>query len=110
MVRHAQKESPQSTFRCAIFICGIEPWNISEGRNYNVELDGELIQVPTATIYGSKDYQWGPASLALSRLCNSEIREIYDHGRAHEIPRASEATVGMAQAVQKVIDMALYIH
>ncbi|MCJ1379110.1 hypothetical protein MMC17_002210 [Xylographa soralifera] len=110
MIRHAQKQPPQSIFRCAVFICGIEPWNVSEGRNYNVAMDGEVIQVPTATIYGSKDYQWGEASLALSRLCNSESKEIYDHGRAHEMPRPSELTSGMARTIRKVIDRALYMH
>ncbi|MCJ1283863.1 hypothetical protein MMC26_003194 [Xylographa opegraphella] len=110
MIRHAQKQPSQSIFRCAVFICGIEPWNIAEGRNYSVTMDGEVISVPTATIYGSKDYQWGDASLALSKLCNSESKEIYDHGRAHEVPRSSELTSGMARTIRKVIDKALYLH
>ncbi|MCJ1404141.1 hypothetical protein MMC11_007366 [Xylographa trunciseda] len=110
MMQHARKEPPQSTFRCAIFICGIEPWNMTDGRTYNTTTDGELIQVPVATIYGSKDYQWAEASLALSRLCNSQTKEVFDHGRGHEIPRTSELTAGMARVIRKVIDRALHIH
>ncbi|MCJ1389264.1 hypothetical protein MMC18_002120 [Xylographa bjoerkii] len=110
MIQHARKQPPHSFFRCAVFICGIEPRNILDGKTYNAATDGELIQVPTATIYGSKDYQWVEASLALSRLCNSQSKELFDHGRAHEIPRTSALTSGMARVIRKVIDRALYTH
>jgi len=110
MMQHARKEPPQSIFRCAVFICGIEPWNMTEGKPYNAMTDGELIHVPTATIYGSKDYQWAEASLALSRLCNAQIKEVFDHGRGHEIPRASELTSEMARIIRKVIDRAALMH
>ncbi|MCJ1355411.1 MAG: hypothetical protein MMC33_005402 [Icmadophila ericetorum] len=107
LIHHSGRGRSDPIFKCAIFICGIEPWNLQEACKYDAAVDEELIRIPTAIIVGSKDRDYLKASLSLSRLCHAQSRELFDHGRGHTIPRTSDLTVGMAHAIKVTIEKAL---
>ena len=95
-------------FRFAIFICGVEPWCLPEGRRVNVKQDGEYIAIPVANIYGSNDDAFCEEAKKLGLVCNSKTRHCLDHGGGHEIPRGKEITRRMVQTIIAVMDEAIF--
>ncbi|KUJ10155.1 uncharacterized protein LY89DRAFT_538876, partial [Mollisia scopiformis] len=80
---------PNSEFKCAIFICGTYGLHSGgEGRILSVDEDGEIIQIPTVHIFGSKD-PLVQESLDLSRICDQRSRVMLDHKGGHEVPRGA---------------------
>jgi predicted esterase len=108
MVRKAQQDqtSIDPIFKCAIFICGGEVFDLEgEGAVLNPSLRGQVIDVPTAHIVGSKD-QYCQASLRLIEICNRKSRVVYDHGGGHDVPRDTKATKEMVSTIKEVLDKA----
>ena len=108
MFEEATSSTPHSLsgFRFAIFICGIEPWSLSESRPLDPAKDGEYIFIPAANMYSQNDQEHFDGAVALSALCSSRTKVCVDHGGAHEIPRGAETTKKMAQAISTVIEKA----
>lgn len=91
LVKDPQKERLQPTFRCAIFFCGGIPEVISTGdrierRTLSFEADGEVIDLPTAHIWGANDQLYPTFGVTLSQLCNKDKRSVFVHHGGHEIP------------------------
>lgn len=96
----------EPVFRCAVFICAGNAWDSrGEGSELNASLVGEAIQIPTAHIVGSKDEHFH-ASIGLSKLCDSQTREVFNHEGGHEVPRGAKVTRGMAMCINSVIEKA----
>ena len=93
-----------SAFRCAIFICAGDAWDSHGGGTVlRADVVGEVIRIPTVHIIGFKDQMY-ESSVGLSRLCDGQCREVFDHGGGHEVPRAAKATTRMAQVIKTVIE------
>ncbi|EFX03892.1 ef-hand calcium-binding domain protein [Grosmannia clavigera kw1407] len=60
-----------------------------------------FIQIPTVHIYGSKDPRL-PSSVQLAHFC--KIREMYDHGGGHDIPRSSSVSLHIAGMITRLAD------
>lgn len=110
-VQHNQA-SVNCGFKCAVLICPGQPldpvalWR-GEVRTLEAKVDGDVIQIPTAIIMGSKDPSLQD-SLNLYNLCCAQTRELSDHGGGHEVPLASKhITSKMVDAIKTVIDKAL---
>jgi dienelactone hydrolase len=89
--KNPQKERLHPTFRCAIFFCGGVPEIFSmedcaDRRLLSYETDGELIEIPTAHIWGANDHLWPTFGAVLSKLCRQDQRAIFIHPGGHEIP------------------------
>ncbi|QMW47219.1 hypothetical protein G4B11_010698 [Aspergillus flavus] len=103
-------KASQPVFRCAVFFCGGAPEDptalLSSGdrRVMCFETDGEVIDIPTAHIWGRNDhrYHYGPQ---LSKLCNISNREVYVHDGGHEIPGSRDpvATAKAARSIKRTI-------
>jgi len=110
IIQQAQKNPTTYLFRpifkCAIFFSGGipgDPASLERGtlRLMSGEQDGEVIQVPTAHIWGNKDTQYpefGPVLAGLSSEANRET-VIWDGG--HEVPGISGKGVTEAVAAIK---------
>ncbi|ROV86859.1 hypothetical protein VMCG_10814 [Cytospora schulzeri] len=91
LLKDPRMERLQPIFRCAIFFCGGIPEVISEGnhaerRTLSFEADGELIDVPTAHIWGANDQLYPTFGVVLSQLCNENKKSVFVHQGGHEIP------------------------
>lgn len=87
---HQSQQGLQPAFRFAVFFCGapaLDPRALFTGCEGNLE--DEIITIPTAHIWGHNDELWhfGPA---LSRLCQSKVKEQYVHEGGHEVPGARD--------------------
>ena len=107
---HQIQCSQEPMFRCAVFFSGGAPEDpaalLSSGdrRVMCFETNGEVIDIPTAHIWGRNDhrYHYGPQ---LSKLCNKSNREVYVHDGGHEIPGSRDpvATAKAAQLIKRTI-------
>jgi predicted esterase len=98
-----------SDFRCAIFICGINGLHSrGGGRVLNVVEDGEIIQIPTVHILGSKD-PYMQESLGLTRICDHRTRVVLDHKGGHEGPRGNAVVSEMASCISKALETAALV-
>ena len=61
------------------------------------------IKIPTVHIYGYKDPRYA-ASVQLAHLCDPENRKMFDHGGGHDIPRAKEVSVAIANLVNWTVN------
>ncbi|KAI4116237.1 MAG: hypothetical protein LQ338_007747 [Usnochroma carphineum] len=119
---HRMQKDPQQArlspaFRCAVFFsggvpedpegleaaaCAIDAENgdvtIGEKsmtmrrRLMDVEHDGEVIEIPTAHIWGRNDSLYPTFGPVLSRLCKGSEREVFVHEGGHEILGAKDPT------------------
>lgn len=95
MIQQAQN-SPidyllKPVFKCAIFFSGGipgDPASLKAGklRLMSAEQDGQVIQVPTAHIWGSKDDQYPDFGPVLAGLTSKENREVVIWDGGHEVP------------------------
>lgn len=108
------RQSAAELFRFAIFLCAGLPFceaSLRQGvlRHLNPKVDKEVIRVPTAHIFGSKDDAL-PASLAMKDLCVAEGRGLFDHRAGHEVPVKPEGISGdMARCVEEAIVRATFV-
>jgi hypothetical protein len=72
-------------------------------------MDGELIQIPTAHIWGQSDSLWSKGSEALSRVCMANGRAIYVHEGRHEVPgpRLGNSVAETVKILRRTVDRAL---
>lgn len=99
-------------FKFAVFFCGGVPIDPGEFRLMDFKHDGELIEIPTAHIWGEADRLYPSFGPVLSHLCKrGGMREIYIHGGGHEIPgpHALDAVAKVVDAVNRTIDRAVSI-
>ena len=109
-----RRESTAEPFRFAIFLCAGLPFceaSLRQGvlRHLDPKADKEVIRVPTAHIFGSKDDAL-QASLAMKDLCVAEGRWLFDHRAGHEVPVSPEGiSSDMARCVEEVIVRATFV-
>ena len=97
-------QNARHDFRCAVFICGTNGLHTAgNGRILGVEEDGEIIQIPTVHIFGSKD-PLVQESLNLSKICDHRSRVMYDHKGGHEVPRKAALVSEMAACISKALE------
>ncbi|CAJ2512317.1 Uu.00g053320.m01.CDS01 [Anthostomella pinea] len=63
-----------------------------------------VIDIPTVHIYGIKDPRY-PAAVQLAWFCNPDKRRVFDTGGGHEIPRSSQVSREIADAIVWLQDM-----
>lgn len=105
-------ERSNSVFKCAIFfstVFGVFSADMSPGeeaRQLTPDVDGELIRIPTAHIWGSRDSIC--KAQAVIDLCPSNSRQIHTHQGGHEIPgvRSPETVKACVHVIRRVITMA----
>ncbi|KAF2230325.1 hypothetical protein EV356DRAFT_509139 [Viridothelium virens] len=104
MVHHIQnnpqKAQKDPIFRCGIFFSGGTPEDPrrvlsrdlpEHNRRYlSYEDDGELIQVPTAHIWGQNDSFYPTFGPVLSGICDKKTKEELVHSGGHEVPGAKD--------------------
>lgn len=113
----AQQRTSSSSpplFRCAIFFCGGVPEDPTaaiegkERRLLSFEEDGELIDIPTAHIWGRHDKLYPTFGPVLSKLCKASEREDFVHEGGHEIPgpRDPAAVAKTVQVIKRTLTRA----
>lgn len=118
IIRKLQQEPIQQRlypiFKCAVFFCGAVPGDPSvqleeHKRLLDPEKDGEIIDIPTAHIWGGNDQLYPTFGPILSRLCKQTIREDFVHEGGHEIPgvKDPEAVAKSIRAIKRTIERAL---
>ncbi|KAB8276863.1 serine hydrolase FSH [Aspergillus minisclerotigenes] len=121
-------------FKAAIFICGGAPLPLLEELGYTITpemrsrdaesrkklsiqadsagIRGEMercgigkvkIGVPTVHVYGRKDPRF-VAGVQLSGVCEGSVRQCFDHGGGHDIPRSSAVSERLAELVRWVLE------
>jgi len=100
LIQRLQKNPGQQqlypVFRCAVFFCAGVPRDLLRGpsvetRLMDFEQDGELIEIPTAHIWGENDRLYPSFGPVLCRLCKEDSRAVYVHKGGHEIPGPKDA-------------------
>lgn len=87
---HRQRRQLPSV-RCGVFFSGaataLDPDILHDGRMVALPADrvGQVIDTPTAHIYGSED-SYAAAAKEFSGICNSAVRSTYIHPGRHEVP------------------------
>ncbi len=116
LVQHTKKHpSSPLPFRCAIFISGgvpADPIALEKGEIsfLHHERNGQLLNLPTAHIWGRNDNLLPGTSQILSELCGDATRFISIHDEGHDVPsaRSREAVLGAVRAIRRTMDMALH--
>jgi len=98
---------PHSPFACAIFFSGgvpIDPAGMSQGivRLMDGSTDGEIITIPTAHIWGSKDKLYPTYGPVLRDLCRKDTRSVCVHDGGHDIPGAGSKDDAVIKAVHVI--------
>ena len=78
-------------------------------RTMNVETDGEVIDIPTAHIWGKNDDLYPTFGPVLSQLCKQGMRVDFLHEGGHELPRGNVKgeVEGAVLAIRKTVERAL---
>lgn len=112
IVQHARRNPcAPPVFKCAIFFSGGQPCDpdlldCGKLRLMNFEEDGEVINLPTATIWGRNDPL--PWIGEIDRVCAVNRRIVYIHDGFHEIPgpKLKEGVTDCVNVIRRVVDMA----
>jgi hypothetical protein len=112
IIHHARRNpSAAPIFKCAIFFSGGQPCDpdlLESGRvrMMNFKEDGEVIQVPTANIWGRNDPL--PWVGELDRLCAVDRRITYIHNGSHEIPgsKMKDTVTDCVNVFRRIVNMA----
>ena len=101
-------------FRCGVFFSGgvpEDPAGISrkERRLLSYKHDGEVIDIPTAHIWGENDQLYPSFGPVLSQLCKKDLRADFVHQGGHEVPgsKSSDAVANTIRAIKRTIERAL---
>ncbi|ORY17863.1 serine hydrolase FSH [Clohesyomyces aquaticus] len=110
LVPESQQVATYTPFKLAIFFSGgipAHPELLKSGviKPLTYEDAGEVIQIPTAHIWGSSDQgelEW-PSQLRL--LCHKESREEFRHNGGHQIPGSKDraGVTGAVQAIRRTV-------
>lgn len=94
--------------KCAIFFSGGVPRDPETGKLMDGDLDQEIIDVPTAHIWGRADEIYPTFGPVLSKLCKIASREIYVHDGGHTIPGAGDmyAVKSCVNAIRRTVELA----
>ncbi|CAG8957352.1 hypothetical protein HYFRA_00010778 [Hymenoscyphus fraxineus] len=98
-------------FKCAIYFSGglpADPLAMKDGllRLLDFSIDGQVIEIPTACIWGQNDLEYPPK---LAALCYEGSREIFVHNGGHEVPASDDAAVTTCvKLIRRTIDRALH--
>lgn len=76
-------------------------------RPMDFEHDGEVIDVPSAHIWGSSDDIYPDFGPVLCKLCTKDQRSVFVHRGGHEIPRSGDEVKKAVKIIEKTIDRAL---
>lgn len=107
------REHINPLFKCAVFFSGGVPGELSDDgkaiRLLNFETDGELIEVPTAHIWGANDQLYPTFGPVLSKLCKIETRAVFIHDGGHELPGSKdrESVSSAVKVIRRTIERAL---
>ena len=97
-------------FKCALFLSGGAPFDPAAALRDDIRnigaTEGELIQIPTAHIWGSNDELAKSTSVVLSDLCDLRLRTVFVHHLGHDVPgaRSQQALNGAVRAIRRTID------
>ena len=102
-------------FKCAVIFCGAvpeDPGALRRGevrRSMDFEHDGEIIEVPTAHIWGAHDELYPDFGPVLSRLCRKDIRTDFVHQGGHEVPssKSPDTVSSVVRVIERTIERAL---
>ena len=101
-------------FKCAIFFSGGVPADVRALERGELRLldgteDEELIDLPTAHIWGRNDKEYPTFGPVLHRLCKFDSRFMYIHNGGHEVPGWSDrdAVISATRIIRRVIAEAL---
>ncbi|KAK3689074.1 DUF341 domain protein [Podospora appendiculata] len=108
---HQQRPEAARAFKCAVFLSPVggvfaeaaPGGQGDEGWLLDADVDGEVIPIPTANIWGSNDRLCNAE--AVSRLCASGVREVYVHEGVHEVPgaRMPDAVKASVRVIRRVV-------
>ncbi|KAI1638277.1 DUF341 domain protein [Biscogniauxia mediterranea] len=106
-----ESKPPTMPFKCAIFFSASAAFDFralenGEFRELTRDVDGELIQIPTAHIWGLNDTTID--AVTVSGLGTPDKTETYVHDGKHEVPgvRMKAAVKSSVQTIRRVIEMA----
>lgn len=101
--------------KIAVFLSGLLPVDYNALVDDNVRLleygiDEKVIPLPTANIWGSKDFQWSKSSWELSELCTKEERTVFIHDGGHEVPasKSKGAVIKAVHTIRRAVHTALH--
>ncbi|KAF2643546.1 hypothetical protein P280DRAFT_422540 [Massarina eburnea CBS 473.64] len=110
LVRQAQESPRPGHIKVAIFFSGgppVDPGMLDGGVIVPLdgETTGEVIDIPTAHIYGSIEHGELEEPPKLLALCKAGVRERFEHCGGHEIPGSKDRVVivGVIQAMRRAI-------
>ncbi|MCJ1293425.1 hypothetical protein MMC34_004980 [Xylographa carneopallida] len=104
-------------FKVAVFIAGGVPVDpdllIHRGelRQLSGSVDGCLISIPTANIYGRNDTLWPGSSEQLSELCDEKAKAVLVHDGGHEVPgsgTSKDALISTVKVIRRAVDKAMH--
>jgi hypothetical protein len=114
------KEDPEGQradplFKCAVFFSpammpvDYKALQVGEFHTLNFATDGEIIDIPTAHIWGSGD-QWAATGSELSRMCKANVRSVFIHDGGHEVPGPGSkvAVTSTVNVIRRAVDTALF--
>ena len=109
----SQRLSP--LFKCAIFFCGAVPedlFGVAQGgsrRLMSFEDDGQVIEIPSAHIWGRSDQIYPHFGPVLSGMCKKSARADFVHEGGHEVPgpKYPEAVKTAVRCIERTIKRAL---
>lgn len=103
-------EQLDPTFKCAIFFSAGPTYDPDLLRKYNIRrlmpsVDGEIIRIPTAHIWGHGEQDEAPG---LAGICDAASKQVYIHEGGHEIPgtRMDVAVKSVVQIIRRVVSVA----
>ena len=105
-----REANPNPPFKCAIFLSAAIPYDptaiLRDEIRKICSTQGELIQIPTAHIWGSNYDMAKETCPVLSELCNPHLRNIFVHDLGHDVPgaRSHGAMNGIIRVIRRTID------
>ncbi|RDL41697.1 uncharacterized protein BP5553_01676 [Venustampulla echinocandica] len=106
--QNPQEQQVSPIFKCAVFISGgvpVDPDVLLHGelRTLSADVDGEVIPIPTAHIWGTNDTLFPGSSATLSKLCNGTVRSEFVHEGGHEVPGETRDLASTVHAIKRVV-------
>ncbi|MCJ1396734.1 hypothetical protein MMC18_009626 [Xylographa bjoerkii] len=96
-------------FKCAVFFSGTGPVQyeaLGRGDDSGIEyVEGEVIPIPTAHVWGAGDEIWPGRGRELSLSCKADARTVFVHDGGHDIPgaRAKREVTGIVHALRRTV-------
>lgn len=111
----AEDEEQRSSFKCAVFLSGIVPCDVASLARGSIRwldprIDGEIIRLPTAHIWGKNDSEYPGISEGLGMLCCGDMRRTVVHEGGHEVPGSQDESLEeMVKAIEETIGLAMQL-